>query len=201
MFELPKYKGIEEAMHDVKVHVRDKQIERCIGLLPDGRRVYDVVGDGNSVQNPDWATGTKDLFIVHGHPWTPTELSPADIMCIPGLEAVGNMAVCAADDTVSWTTGPGETGLPYFIFTLMAADFTNNVARQCLTRLDPDLLKGKDEGKIDWGNNDERHVVLSHLMNASFLENKFIRDFHLQSGAVHADILARWLPKLQGAQS
>jgi proteasome lid subunit RPN8/RPN11 len=194
MFELPKgYKGLEEVMHDVRATAADKGIERCIGLVPDGHRVFDVLGEDARVQCPDWATGTPGLFIVHGHPSNPCELSQADMECIHGLDAVGNMAVCSSDETVSWSHGlylDHITTLPEFLQTVLIRDFMHTTEGYVLKRMGAK----EGEGNATWPMDDERWVALAHFNNKLCLERGFFRDYQVRLGDKAQAIIDKWTP-------
>lgn len=98
--------GMVAAMEDVREFGRKTRREKVIGVRPDGTRAFEVEGSDHAVECPhDLAGKEKDIFIVHCHPGDPTPLSYADLTCIWGMSAAGNMAVACDDDTVSWSHG------------------------------------------------------------------------------------------------
>jgi len=197
MFELPRYKGIEEAMQDVRVWARDNGTEKVLGLMPDGRRVFEATGNSQRVALPESAKGNDGMFLVHSHPAIPAELSPPDMFSIVAMGAAGNIAVCSSDDTVSWTTGPVRSGLPDFLFFDMAYAHVQAVQTWYVNQIDPSWrVYVESHGNADklWGGDkpDERWVVLSHFTNQALLESGFLRDYHVQQGEVALKAMARW---------
>lgn len=195
MFELPRgYKGLEEAMQDVKTFAHDKGLERCIGLLPDGGRVFTEDGDDSKVHLPKIARGHRDMFIIHGHPRLPAELSDQDLKVVTMIECAGNMAVSGEDATVSWSTGIDDKvsvhdGLSQFV----ADMFIDKIVAQCAQRIDPGVRdRVQLMGSVGWDKEDWRWVVLSHMANKKYLELGFIKDYHLQQGDLHKTILDRY---------
>jgi len=194
MFELPQWKGIEEAMQDVRLTARDKGIERGILLRKSGERILDMMGTNRGIQFPDWTENLehgKDVFIIHGHPGLPTELSDADVRCIHAMGAAGNMAVSGVDDTVSWTSGIDfrhmEEG-PVFFREMSAQRFMKDVLQYSLFKMGEKTNKG-------WPELDERWVVLAHLCNAAYVESGFLLDYHLRQGSVESELLEKWPAK------
>jgi len=194
MFELPKWKGIEEAMQDVRLTARDKGLERGILLRKSGERILDMMGTDKSVQFPDWAEKLKrgkDVFIIHGHPGLPAELSDADVKCIHAMGAAGNMAVSGVDDTVSWTSGIDFRHMeevPVFFREMSAQRFMEDALAYSMARMGERSNKG-------WAELDERWVVLAHLCNAAYVEAGFLLDYHLRQGSVESALLEKWAAK------
>jgi hypothetical protein len=199
MIELPKYRGIEEAMQDVKTFAHAKGLEKAIGLLPDGRRCFEKEGDATGVNLPDEFRLVKDLFVIHGHPKMPTELSGADITVISAMGVAGNMAVSGEDETVSWSTGIDmkdmnpRSGLAH----MMVSAFMNKVQTAAFRKIDPliDTRINKANGE-PWDDDDERWVVVAHLVNKVYVKSGFLRDYHVQQGELALKILNSWLPKI-----
>lgn len=198
-FILPAYKGIEKVMQDVKVFARDKGIEKAIGLLPDGTRAFEVVGDAQGVNLPDQFYGKRGLFVVHGHPSIPTELSEADIKVITGMGIAGNMAVAASDDTVSWSHGIDARGMNVHsaLFHAMTGAFMGKVQSKIFKAVDPEIDRRVrlSNGEV-WPDLDERWVVGAYLVNREYVKSGFLRDYFVKRGEVGLEVLGRWLPKL-----
>jgi hypothetical protein len=190
-FVLPAWRGIEEAMQDVASFAHDKGREKAIGLLPDGRRVFESEGDEGRVELPTQFRGTKDMFILHSHPGLPTELSDADINSITGMHAAGNLAVCEQDGTVSWTTGMETQGLPDWLLVPKVEAFQERVRNACFEKIDPMVYLHEP-----WDHDDERYIVVAHLVNRLYVKSGFLLDYHLRQGEVELEVLDRWLPKL-----
>ena len=197
-FILPSYKGIEEVMQDVRVYARDKGHEKAIGLLPNGERVFDVTGNEGAVELPAWAHGKREMFVIHGHPRLPNELSDADIRVIKSMECAGNMAVCDVDDTVSWTTGIDFSKINGPIGMFFADLFMHGTSKAGFEKLDPGInerIKANSNSE-PWPDLDDRWIVLSHITNRHYVKSGFLRDYHVRHGAVELEALGKWLPKL-----
>jgi hypothetical protein len=193
-FILPPWRGIEEAMQDVKTFARDASREKVIGLTKGGVRLFEVEGEALQAEMPADHVGRRDMFIIHGHPMLPAELSDGDLKSITGMRAAGNMAVCSVDDTVSWSSGINLGNIARLPEPLQVGLVESFIAQsvQWVSRF-------IDNGSMkDWDKLDERYVPLAHWCNQLYLREGFVKDYHLQSGEVEKAMLAKYADRMTG---
>jgi hypothetical protein len=190
-FELPPFKGIADAIADVREYGARTKHEKLIGLRQNGTQAFVSEGDGHMVEIPEkWRLKCNDVLLVHCHPTMPTELSDADIKCIVGARAWGNLAACCEDDTISWTQGLADRLVSDpFTFILCVDPMLNDLSKHCIIHIAK--KEGKDYGKDaekweqyanSWTENDDRYIKLAHLFNEILAHKGILKDYHLRLG-------------------
>jgi hypothetical protein len=192
-FVLPKWHGIESAMQDVKSTAFAKGVERLIGLKPNGDRVWDITGEAtcvelpNDLANKDWE-GNTDIFVVHGHPPIPCELSDGDLMFIRAANIAGNMAVSGVDDTVSWTPTYKSYG-PLYTRTLLGMAQSRVL----------NMMGEYDNFHAEVGSwaetFDPRNVVLSHYI-MKLLKQHLTPNYQCKLGDVALKMIEPWKERM-----
>lgn len=176
--ELPRYRGIEEAIADVRAYGTKTGCEKLIGLRKDGTRAFEAEGTEHCVALPlQWTGHCQGVFLVHCHPSMPTELSMPDIDCYTNNGAAGNLAVCCQDGSISWTDdqrGPKDPMFP-FISYITLSGVANGLGAE----------PGKNP-EDDW-----KWVMLAHEGNKRLKSMGYLSNYHVWLGDVARECLRK----------
>lgn len=199
-FELPPIQGIEGHLDYLTKWGKERGTERLLGVKPDGRVVFNAVGNDQQVAvPPQYQQRLEGIWLLHNHPSLPAAISIPDIFAASGNHAEGILAVCD-DGSTTWTSGINWANANPIIQMIPELAYGSFQDLGRFVQLQVDRAVG-DTLHREWKDNDERYVIQSDLICELAVRKGMLIDYHRNSGPDQGRILkaykARMKDKLQ----